>query len=442
MAKILFVEDDPAFAMMIELFLRKKGHQTYSCRRAREAEKAIEKEKFDLLLLDYRLPDGTGLDVMRLARQKHGAIPAVIMTSLNDIRTAVRAMRAGAFDYIAKPVNHEELQMVLEEALHSKETPFDEPPKATTQESIQGDSSVAKEMYDMIDLVAPTDMSVLILGESGTGKEHIARNIHAKSARADGPFMAIDCGLPFNELAISELFGHKQGAFTGAGANKKGKFEAANGGTLFLDEVGNLHYEVQIKLLRALQERVITPLGAIEEIAIDVRILTATNDELWKRVQEGAFREDLYHRLNEFSLRAPPLRDRLDDLPDFIQFFIEQANRDLKKSVEGLKPETRERLETYDWPGNLRELRNVIKRAVLLTGEGLIGVEALPTDLAMRINHSPGRSGDLRAQRQEKERELILETLRDCRYNKTKTARKLNIDRKTLYNKMRQYGIT
>lgn len=443
MPKILFVEDDPAFAKIIELFLKRKGYELHVCHRVKDAGVLVAQQPFDLLLLDYRLPDGTGLDVLRAARQAQGAVPTVIMTSLNDIRTAVKAMRAGAFDYITKPVNQEELLMVLSGALQPQEEPAEGATKAAEGEKIEGSGAAAQELYRLASLVAPTDMSVLILGESGTGKEHIARTIHAQSQRALGPFVAIDCGVQSNELAVSELFGHEKGAFTGAARSKQGKFEAARGGTLFLDEIGNLSYEVQVKLLRALQERVITPLGSNKEITVDVRILAATNEALWEQVQAGAFREDLYHRLNEFSLNVPPLRHRLEDLPEFVRFFVEQSNRDLNKNVSGLTEETWALLQAYDWPGNLRELRNVIKRAVLLTGEGLIGKEALPLDLAMRLYQAPAiNDDDLRAQRESKEREVIIEALRTCQFNKTKAADLLKIDRKTLYNKMNRYGIS
>jgi two-component system, NtrC family, response regulator HydG len=440
MPKLLFVEDDPAFAKIIEIFLQRKGYELHTCYRVRDAAQIAAQQRFDLLLLDYHLPDGTGLDVMRAARQAQGPVPAIIMTSLNDIRTAVRAMQAGAFDYITKPVNQDELLMVLQGALQQKEAPLQVSPTPATDAKIEGNSPAAKELYRMAAVVAPTDMSVLILGESGTGKEHIARTIHEQSLRADGPFVAIDCGVQSNELAVSELFGHEKGAFTGAANNKKGKFEIARSGTLFLDEIGNLTYEVQIKLLRALQERVITPLGSNREISVDVRILAATNEALWQQVQTGVFREDLYHRLNEFSLRVPALRQRAEDLPEFVRFFIKQANQDLQKTVTGLTEETRDLLYAYDWPGNLRELRNVLRRAVLLTGTGPIGKEALPTDLAMQL-YAADTQDDLRAQRENSERDILLETLRACRFNKTKAAEMLKIDRKTLYNKMNRYGI-
>jgi two-component system, NtrC family, response regulator HydG len=452
MPKVLFVEDDPVFAKVVTPFLERKGYEVVACSGVREAEKIVARQQFDILLLDYRLPDGTGLDVMKAVRRERGPVPAVIMTSLDDIRTAVKAMRAGAFDYITKPVNHEELLMIVEEALQTRPQGASNGPdlsnappgrlKRDRREHIEGSSPAARELYRMAGLVAPTDMSVLIQGESGTGKEHIARSIHAKSNRAEGPFVAIDCGVQSNELAVSELFGHVKGAFTGAAGDKKGKFEIAGGGTLFLDEVGNLNYEVQAKLLRALQERIITPLGGNKEIKTDVRIIAATNETLWERVQKGLFREDLYHRLNEFSLTAPALRDLPEDLAGFVAFFIRQANRDLHKSVTGLTEETRELLESYDWPGNLRELRNVIRRSVLLTGQGLIGKEVLPLDLAMQLYRIPSDDDTLNTQRQNKEREVIIETLRACRFNKTKAAEKLNIDRKTLYNKMRRYGIS
>jgi two-component system response regulator HydG len=445
MTRILFVEDDPGFARLIELFLVRKGYALHVCHSVKDAIRETSARVFDLLLLDYRLPDGTGLDVIRAARIAHGAVPAIIITSLNDIRTAVKAMQAGAFDYITKPVNHEELLMALRDALKtSADTQKDLRPPITKVPSVKGHSKVARELYKLTSLVAPTDMTVVIVGESGTGKEHIARTIHAHSQRHDKAFVAIDCGMQSSELAVSELFGYEQGAYTGAVSSKKGKFVLAHGGTLFLDEIGNLNYEVQIKLLRTLQERVITPLGSNQEIPIDVRILAATNESLSQLVQADKFREDLYHRLNEFTLHVPALRQRLEDLPEFVDYFIREANRDLKKNVQGLREETWKVLKEYDWPGNLRELRNIIRRAILLTDSELIGNESLPPDLVLQLYHIPNsrEEEDLRSQRSNVEREAIIEALRACQYNKSKTAKVLNIDRKTLYNKMKQYGIT
>jgi two-component system response regulator HydG len=368
-------------------------------------------------------------------------IPAIIMTSFNDVRTAVQAMRSGAFDYITKPVNADELLLVLNEALNRKTTTA----PATQQQNvlsgfIEGNSEISKKLYEYIKLVAPTDMSVIILGESGTGKEYVARSIHSLSKRADKPFIAVDCGALSKELAASELFGHVKGAFTGALQNKKGLFEAANGGTLFLDEVGNLSYEVQVKLLRALQERVIQPIGSTQQIRVDVRIITATNEDLPSA--NGNFREDLYHRLNEFKMDVPPLREREEDLEIFTQHFIKQANQELGRQIKRLSSGATTVFRQYDWPGNLRELKNVIRRMVLLTESETAGMESLPDEMTFSVNQMPKtQSTDLKALNEGNEKELIKEILRQVKNNKSKAARLLNIDRKTLYKKMEKYQI-
>ncbi len=296
-------------------------------------------------------------------------------------------------------------------------------------------------------------MSVIIEGESGTGKEYVARTTHQLSERANKTFIAVDCGALSKDLAASELSGHVKGAFTGAVQDKTGQFEAADGGTLFLDEVGNLSYEVQVKLLRAIQERVIQPLGSNKEIRVDVRIITATNDDLSESVKQGHFREDLYHRLNEFKLHVPPLRERENDLMEFLDFFREASNQELGRHVHGFDPEVMEIFKTYDWPGNLRELRNVVKRAVLLTQEEMVTLQALPSEMIVAARNPVARMAaatsaqgatpiyDLKALQETQEKEMIMKTLQEVRYNKSKAARILNIDRKTLYLKMEKYGI-
>jgi two-component system response regulator HydG len=292
--------------------------------------------------------------------------------------------------------------------------------------------------------VAPTDLSIIVLGESGTGKEFISKRIHQKSKRSNGPFVAVDCGALSRELAASELFGHVKGAFTGAIDHKTGHFENANGGTIFLDEIGNLSYEIQIKLLRAIQERKIRKIGANKDISVDVRIIAATNEDLQELARQGLFREDLYHRLNEFSLRAQPLRERLEDLMFFSHLFVDKSNENLEKKVSGLSAEVEQIFRDYHWPGNLRELRNIIRRAVLLTGEGVVQPEVIPTDL---INSAPlqpvdiNSAKDLKSSFEDQEKTLIVKTLEEMRFNKSKTAKVLNMDRKTLYNKLEKYGL-
>ncbi len=442
MAKILIIEDDTTFAQLLEGFLTKHGHKISLATHIKSSFKLIENETFDLFLIDYRLPDGIGFDVITHNRNLGISTPIIIMTSFNDVRTAVKSMQMGAFDYITKPVNPDELLMVIKNSLTKKE-PNNIKTETPETDFIKGKSAIADRLYEHIDLVAPTDMSVIIQGESGTGKEFAARTLHQQSKRAGKPFVAIDCGALSKDLAASELFGHVKGAFTGALNDKKGQFEAANGGTLFLDEVGNLSYEVQIKLLRALQERIIQPLGSTKPVAVDVRIITATNDDLLNSIAGGEFREDLYHRLNEFKIQLPPLRKRGSDLELFINHFVQLSNRDLDRKVKSISAEAKSLLLNYDWPGNLRELSNVIKRMVLLTPGEVAQVNALPDEMMIAVNQQtmPGSSSDLKAVTEQNEKALITETLIKARHNKSKAAKMLNIDRKTLYSKMERYGI-
>ncbi|KAA2245410.1 sigma-54-dependent Fis family transcriptional regulator [Chitinophaga agrisoli] len=439
MPNILLVEDDTTFSQILEGFLKKHGHDVDAVYNVKNGVRSLEKKEYDLLLLDYRLTDGNGLEVLAAAKERGMHIPAIIMTSFNDVRTAVQAMRSGAFDYITKPVNADEMLLVLNEALNRKDA---EPASQQKVLSgfIEGDSEVSHKLYEYIKLVAPTDMSVIILGESGTGKEYVARSIHSLSKRAEKPFIAVDCGALSKELAASELFGHIKGAFTGALQNKKGLFEAANGGTLFLDEVGNLSYEVQVKLLRALQERVIQPIGSTQQIKVDVRIITATNEDLPSG--KSNFREDLYHRLNEFKMEVPALREREEDLEIFTEHFIKLANQELGRSVKRISSGAMTVFRQYDWPGNLRELKNVIRRMVLLSETETAGMESLPDEMTFSVNQMPkSPSTDLKALNETNEKELIREILRQVKNNKSKAARLLNIDRKTLYKKMEKYQI-
>ena len=445
MAAILLVEDDLTFSRILEGFLTKHGHQVSLAHKGKEGLRLFASKSFDLVILDYRLPDLTGMDILYEIKSANPATPVVIMTSFSDIRTAVKAIKSGAMEYITKPVNPDELLMIVQQAL-KKDLREATKSAAPIEQFIEGNSPASRQLYEFVRIVAPTNISVLIEGESGTGKEYVARMIHQLSPRDKGPFVAVDCGALSKELAGSELFGHVKGAFTGAVVDKMGQFEAANKGTIFLDEVGNLSYEVQVKLLRAIQERVIQPIGNNREVKIDVRILTATNDDLGASVQKNEFREDLYHRLNEFKLFVPPLRDRgQDDLYQFLHHFRNAANAELGKNVTGFDPEVLALFEKYDWPGNLREMRNVVKRAVLLTRDEVIRTESVPVEMIESVRQvQKDRKEpiyDLKALQEVQEREMIMKTLQEVRYNKSKAARILNIDRKTLYLKMEKYGI-
>jgi two-component system response regulator HydG len=366
------------------------------------------------------------------------------MTSFVDIRTAVKAIKSGAFEYITKPVNTDELTHAIEMALKNNNNISEKSSSDKDKFSyLEGKSESSGEIIRNVQLVAPTNLSVLITGESGTGKEYVAKLIHKESKRSSRPFVAVDCGVLSSELAASELFGHLKGAYTGATYDKTGYFETANGGTIFLDEIGNLSPDIQIMLLRAIQEKQIRRIGSTGTTGIDVRIIAATNEDLKTAMAKGTFREDLYHRLNEFSISVPPLRERKEDLPEFVSLFLEQGNHELGKSAKGIEKKAWDVLLSYKWPGNLRELKNIIKRSVLLTPDGkFISREILPKELCVPEELiSEKENFDLKSAGLKQEKDYIMTVLEKVKYNKSSAARILNIDRKTLYNKLKLYGL-
>ena len=369
--RILLVEDDAAFGLMLQGWLSKQAFEPILCTTLGEAKRNYESAVFDLVLTDLRLPDGDGLQLLDWLQQQSRRAPVLVMTSYGQVQTAVQAIKSGADDYLEKPINPEQLREKIGRALSlppnvgSVPKPTPTPISTRTTQTVTGKSPKTQQMYDYMRMVAPTRMSVLILGESGTGKEHVARLIHENSMRHEAPFIPVDCGSLSKDLAPSELFGHLKGAFTSAIADKKGVFEQAAGGTVFLDEVGNLSYEVQMQLLRALQERKVRPVGGATDVSVDVRILSATNEDLKKAIAEGRFREDLYHRLNEFAIEVPPLRERQSDIPLYARFFLEEANEELGKQLSDFDAESLNVLQTCAWSGNLRELKNVVRRAAL-----------------------------------------------------------------------------
>lgn len=444
MKHILLIEDDVTFSEMLKHFLERHKYVVDLSYNIHNASLLLKKQNYDLVFTDLRLPDGDGISLLKQIKNNND-IPVVLMTSYAEVSTAVQAMKQGAFDYISKPFNPSEVLEVISNALEVKKadaiTSKDTPQKNNSNSNadfVTGISSASKTLSEYIHLVAPTNMSVLITGESGTGKEVVAKNIHLKSLRGDKPFVAVDCGAIPKELASSEFFGHKKGSFTGAINDKIGHFEAANGGTLFLDEVGNLSYENQIQLLRALQERKVKPIGSSEEIFVDIRLVTATNEDLLEAVEKGDFREDLYHRLNEFSIKVPSLKDRHDDLILYADFFLEMANKQLNKSVVGFSKDVLTLFQSYHWPGNLRELSNTIKRATLLTQTDIIDKSVLPVEL-IHIKKSNVLLNKFSTK--ENEKELIISALQEVDNNKTQAAKLLNITRKTLYNKMKEYSL-
>lgn len=442
---ILVIDDDTSFCIMLKTFLQKKGYDVTNAFTAEEAEELIKNQKFDIVLTDIRLPDSDGLAILKSVKEIHFDTQVILMTGYTDIKTAVKAMKTGAYDYVGKPINPDEILHTIEQALKKKseknQTVSDKKQTATKSNPakssfVKGISSHSDQLHEYISLVAPTNMSVLIIGDSGTGKEYIAHSIHVQSKRKDKPFIAVDCGAIPKELASSEFFGHLKGSFTGAVTDKTGHFEAANGGTIFLDEVGNLSYEVQIQLLRALQERKVKPIGSNNEITVDIRVIAATNEDLTEAVKNGEFREDLYHRLNEFSIQAPRLSERKHDIMIFANHFLAAANDDLEKDIPGFSKEVSDLFMNYDWPGNLREMKNTIKRSVLLTKSGVISIDVLPQEMLIE-----NKSEEVLVFSKHNEESAIRTALEKTNFNKSKAAKLLDIDRKTLYNKLKLYNI-
>ena len=438
MKHILIVEDDTTFAVMLQTWLSKKKFSVASVSGIAAAKKTLIESSVDLVLCDLRLPDGDGIDLLEWVSNRNVNVPLIVMTSYAAIPSAVQAMKLGARDYISKPVNPEDLLQKINEVFNAgvktgKQIPVSESvPEETNY--LEGQSEAARQLYTYVKLVAPTSMSVLINGASGTGKEYVAKRIHQLSKRSEKPFVAIDCGAIPKELAASEFFGHKKGSFTGAIEDKVGAFIEADGGTIFLDEIGNLSYDVQVQLLRVLQERRVKPIGTTTEVKVDVRLIAATNEDLKAAIKSGAFREDLYHRINEFTIYMPHLCERGEDIPLFANFFLDQANRELEKPGRGFLPEAMERISQSPWPGNLREMRNTVMRAALLAQGNPIRVEHLGIDMnidkPINILHDP-----------DSERTKIVSALQKCSGNKSKAAAMLGIDRKTLYNKLKLYQI-
>ncbi len=472
--RILIIDDDPDMCVLLGNFLNRKGYDTDTAPSAAKGLAKFSESTFDIVICDFRLSDKDGKYVLTEIKAISPGTIVLIITGYSDIKTAVDVIKLGAFDYITKPLIPDEVLSVLTAAIQQQENgdhplplSISEPSKSTSNkikvlnnEFLVGEAGATKELYKQIQIVAPTNYSIILYGESGTGKEVVAKTIHSLSERRNMPFVALDCGTLSKELAGSELFGHMKGSFTGALSDKEGHFEIANGGTLFLDEVANLSYEVQASLLRVIQERKFKRVGGNKEIPVDVRIIVASNENLQEAYRKGKFREDLYHRFNEFSINLPPLRKRKKDIPLFAAFFLEKTTKELNRPIEGFEDEVMEMFLNYSWPGNLREFRNVVRRAVLLTEEGKVNAGTLPWEI---INPSEvataknlddiNESGEedktykqvfstvtgLKDASSKAEYEAIMDVLKKVNFNKTKAAEMLNIDRKTLYNKIKQY---
>jgi len=459
--KVLIIDDDRDICLLLSKFLEKNGYETDTAYTGAGGLAKFKDGNFDIVISDYRLGDKSGKEVLlEIKKIKHETI-VVIITGYSEIKTAVDIIKSGAYDYITKPLISDEVLNVLSNALNSRSNDLSKIKNKTESQDknriftannnqyIIGQSKVIRDVYHQIDIVAPTDYSVILYGETGTGKEVIARAIHEKSKRRKQPFIAIDCGTISNELAGSALFGHVKGAFTGALFDKDGYFELANTGTIFLDEITNLSYETQAALLRVIQERRFEKVGGTKEFDLDIRIIVASNESLQEAFQSGRFREDLYHRLNEFTISIPALRNRKEDIPIFADFFLKESNKELGKQVEGFDPDVLEKFSQYAWPGNLRECRNMVRRAVLLTNGAQISQQSLPAEIAnpgfyktSEITQSAQAGNikkDLKDVSSKAEFETIMNVLKEVNFNKSKAAEILNIDRKTLYNKIRNY---
>ena len=440
---ILIIEDDITLGLMLKTWLTKKGFVVKSVISIMDAKKQLRDGYVpDLVLSDLRLPDDSGISFLKWVKEGFPDVVFIMITGYAEIQTAVESIKSGAYDYIAKPLNPEELLKKIKQASQNKEMskPKKEP-KTDSLDFVKGKSSEYKKLYDYVDLVAPTGLSVLIQGQSGVGKEHIARLIHDKSDRKKGPFVAVDCGVLSKELAASDLFGHLKGSFTGAIQNKTGHFFEANKGTLFLDEIGNLPLDIQVQLLRVLQEKVIKPVGSTREIPIDIRLITATNEELEQALVAGTFRTDLYHRINEFLLYIPTLHECREDIPLYAHHFLELSNKQLNKQVIGFDPTTLEVLKVYSWPGNIRELKNVINRMVLICQKQYVSPDLLPANISIKFQDIIAKGAASNSEDSDDEKNRILDALKAANNNKTKAATLLEIDRKTLYNKLKTYGI-
>lgn len=449
MKKILIIDDEQDICLLLDKFLTKKGFQVFTALNGRAGIQLLKKEKIDLVLCDFRLPKYTGIEILQQIKIINPSTQVIIITGYSDVKIAVEALKKGAFDYVTKPLYPDEILATINKSLQqtapslkSKKT---YKKASSTTEFVSGTSDQAVLVNKHINLIAPTDMSVIILGETGTGKEYIARQIHTRSKRAKKPFIAVDCGALPENLAESELFGHVKGSFTGALADKVGSFELANEGTLFLDEFGNLTYDNQVKLLRVLQERVIKKVGATTTIPVDIRLIVATNENLQESIEEGKLREDIYHRLNEFKIQLSPLRERPDDIAIYANYFMTLASQQLDKSVIQISEKAMDIIKRYYWHGNLRELQNIIKRAVLMCTNNTIDENCLPIEIIENntdyLSNTTTAPVTLKEVVEQAEKKAIEVTLKRTNNNRTETAKLLGIDRKTLYNKLNNYKL-
>ncbi len=455
MKRILIVDDDRDFRFNLSNLLKTGDYDVITAETGTEALRTLEKDSPNLVLLDIKLPGMNGMKILEKMKGIDKDLIIIMLTACGAVNGVVTAMKAGAFDYITKPFDNEELLLIVKKALHTQslsqevESLRKRLDEKTAGQRMIGQSPIIKRVLQQVEIIAPTSMTAVLQGESGTGKEIIAHLIHQKSSRKDYPFIAIDCGAIPESLVESELFGHEKGAFTGADHKKEGKFEQANKGTLFLDEIMNLSDNIQMKLLRVLQERKLQRVGGKKDINIDTRIIVATNIDLHKGVSAGKFRHDLFHRLNEFSIDLPSLKERKEDIPILAKYFLDEANQEINKKVEGFSNEVMKSLIDYSWPGNVRELKNVVKKAVLLANSNIIkekedvslnnhGQLHQCLEVKQYLEKDTPLYEIIRGATNEIEKQVIIQVLAKTGGNKSKAARMLQIDRMTLYSKIKE----
>jgi DNA-binding NtrC family response regulator len=451
---LLIVDDEEKIRKVLTRLLEDEDYRVKSVENGHKAIALLQTYKPDMVLLDQNMPGMNGIETLSAIKEKYPAITVIIITAHGEVSLAVDAIKKGAYDYLEKPFDNDKLLLLIKRAINHQllteelSTLKHKLSGHKSFDSIIGVNEKMKKVIEQAKCVADTDISVLIQGESGVGKEIIANAIHQASPRKNGSFIAVNCGAIRLSLIESELFGHEKGSFTDAKESKPGKFEQANGGTLFLDELGDLPLDAQVKLLRVLEEKKITRVGGIKPIPVNVRILSATNNNLEEKVQKGSFRLDLYYRLNIFPIQIPPLRERQDDIPLFVEYFRNKFNSELGLRVQTMSKQAMEQLQNYRWPGNIRDLQNAIQSAMVLCREGIVTSNHLP----MRINGYPlidepklkfesGLDENLKSIHSKLEKELIIDALNKSNYNRTEAANLLKISRKTLFNKMKQYHL-
>jgi len=442
---LLIVDDELHVRESLSRWFIEDGYEVETADSARGALALLGRRRFDVVITDIKMPGMDGLELLRRIREVDPGVSIILITAYASVSTAVEALKAGAYDYLVKPFDPEELSRVVEKAcehvrLKEENTALKQRLATAGRELVVGESQAMKRVMALVDSVAPTDTTVMIRGESGTGKELIARLIHAKSPRAFGPMVAVNCGALPEGILESELFGHEKGSFTGATGRRKGKLELADGGTLFLDEIGEVPAKVQVELLRALEEKQIVRVGGTQPVPVDFRVVCATNRDLEEALRDGSFREDLYYRIAVFRIDLPPLRERTEDIMPIAEHYLQRFSQAMGRRVTGFSEEARRVMLAYGWPGNIRELVNAVERALVVCPEGEIGPEHLPI-----LGRGAGADGEAGGEEdlslQAMERRHILKVLRRCEFNVTHAARILGIDRVTLYNKMRKYGI-